>query len=154
MLVKGNISERQTEEKAMKGIREEEKVQKTPCTGLWGIFSSLFLKLFYFVLVVQCKHSKCQKLKTKPGPWHRGQFFPHPTRGGEWQTLPSAPAHTWNHPQDLAWWLCCWTTGGWEELGWGWGCLFLWKGLRRGFAVCYVLHGGNGSQSCPLGKWL
>lgn len=58
--------------KIMKGIREEEKAQETLCTGLLGIFLSLFIfffnSLFYFVLIVQCKQFKCQKLKPKPGP--------------------------------------------------------------------------------------
>lgn len=50
----------------MKGIREEEKVQETPCTGLVGIFLSLFFKkLFCTDSPVQFK---CQKPKAKPGP--------------------------------------------------------------------------------------
>lgn len=119
MSVKGNISETQTEEKTMKGIREEEKVQKTPCTGLLGIFSSLFLKLFYFVLVVQCKQFKCQKLKTKPGPWHGGAVFSTSNRRSWMANLVLCSCSHRDHPRDLAWRLCCWATGGWEELGWG-----------------------------------
>jgi len=71
MLVKGNGSETDIR-KTMKGMREEERAQETPCTGLLGIFLSVYIYFNYFALIVQCKQFKCQKLKTKPGPQHGG----------------------------------------------------------------------------------
>lgn len=151
MLVKRNLSERQTDRgKTMKGIREEEKVQETPCTSLVGIFLSLFFKkLFCTDSPVQFK---CQKAKTKPGPWH-GRIVLSISRGAEWQISSSAPARAgitfriWHGD-------CAAGLQGCEENrgGGGGGVVFNFEKGSAEALLCYVLHGEAGSQSCPLGK--
>lgn len=62
----------------MEGIREEDKVMETPCTGLLGILvsTSLLFKFFYFVRILQYNEFNCQKQKNKAwAPAQRDRSF-------------------------------------------------------------------------------
>lgn len=129
----------------------------TPCTGLLGIFvsTSLLLKFFYFVLILQYKQFNCQKLKMKPGPQHGGIDL---------STSDQSSRVSRPHPQlllqelllqgylwDLMWWLSFWTTGLWGK---SWGRLFisLKRAQKRHFSLLHPVWREAGFQSCTLGK--
>lgn len=84
--------------------------------------------------------------------WSSTSFNTQPEDGQQISPL-APPAHTKIYLWALVCWFSCWTMGVQQERRTvSGGCFFLWKGLRRGTALCYVPHREARSQPRALGR--